>query len=100
MPRLIIKGFFGYAPAILDQFVCFLIIRYGPLRQQWTMRFEAKHSYFKKLTQHIGNFINLPYTLAIRHEKFQCYYRMDTEKYQRHIVDIGPSTFMIGMSFI
>lgn len=60
------------------------------MRQQWTMRFEAKHSYFKKLTQNIGNFINLPYTLALRHEKYQCYYRMNVNEYRDGIVDVGP----------
>jgi len=37
------------------------------------MHFEAKHSYFKKLAQLLGIFINLPYTLASRHQQYQCY---------------------------
>jgi len=37
------------------------------------MRYEAKHSYFKKLAQVMGNFINIPYTLAKRHQLHQCY---------------------------
>lgn len=64
--------------------------RYGPLKQYWTMRFEAKHSYFKKLAQNIGNFINLPFTLALRHQKLQCYYNMDKMNYSSGIQDIGP----------
>jgi len=37
------------------------------------MRFEAKHSYFKQLAQAMGNFINLPYSLAMRHQQLRCY---------------------------
>ena len=32
------------------------------------MQFEAKHSYFKQLSHSLGNFINLPYSLASRHQ--------------------------------
>lgn len=38
------------------------------------MRYEAKHSYFKGLAQAMGNFINLPYSLAMRHQFLQCYH--------------------------
>ncbi len=48
---------------------------FGPLSKHWTMRYEARHKYFKKLAQNIGNFINLPWTLAMRHQLLQCYYR-------------------------
>jgi len=37
------------------------------------MRFEAKHKYFKKMAQTLGNFINIPKTLAHRHQRFMCY---------------------------
>ena len=42
------------------------------------MRYEAKHSYFKQLAHSIENFINLPFTLAMRHQQFQCYLNTDT----------------------
>ena len=74
----------------INNYVYVLTFRFGPLRQHWTMRYEAKHSYFKKLTQCIGNFINLPYTLALRHEKLQCYHRLDKTDYQGHNLDVGP----------
>ena len=54
------------------------------------MRFEAKHSYLKKLTQNIGNFINLPYTLALQHQKLQCYHGMNQSDYSSGIVSHGP----------
>jgi len=50
-----------------------LTSRFGPLVRHWTIRFEAKHSYFKQLTQAVGYFINLPYSLAMRHQQLRCY---------------------------
>lgn len=50
-----------------------LIRLLGPLGFLWTMRFEAKHSWFKHLAKKIGNYINLPKTLAIRHQVSQCF---------------------------
>ena len=43
------------------------------------MRFEAKNKYFKGLAVRIGNFINIPLTLAKRHQQLQCYYNLNTE---------------------
>ncbi|XP_046860897.1 uncharacterized protein LOC124454130 [Xenia sp. Carnegie-2017] len=37
------------------------------------MRYEAKHHYFKRLAIVISNFINLPYSLAKRHQEGVCY---------------------------
>mgnify|MGYP002803387214 FL=1 len=37
------------------------------------MRFEAKHSYFKKLANVIGNFKNVAQTLSYRHQHWMCY---------------------------
>ena len=37
------------------------------------MRFEAKHSYFKHIARVIGNFKNIPKTMALRHQHFMCY---------------------------
>ena len=46
---------------ILEIFSYYLILyraynRYGPLVRHWTMRYEAKHSYFKRLARSMGNF--------------------------------------------
>ena len=32
---------------------------------------EAKHSYFKQIAQ-IGNFKNIPYSVAVRHQRLLC----------------------------
>ena len=42
------------------------------------MRFEAKHSYFKQLSHSMGNFINITFSLAMRHQQYQCYLNMNT----------------------
>lgn len=39
------------------------------------MRYEAKHNYLK-MVQNIGNFINIAWTLAMRH---QCYYGISAD---------------------
>lgn len=31
------------------------------------------HSYLKQLAHSVGTFINLPYSLAVRHQHYQCY---------------------------
>ncbi|XP_064455219.1 uncharacterized protein LOC135366447 isoform X1 [Ornithodoros turicata] len=50
-----------------------LILKYGPLIWLWTMRFESKHSYSKKVARVSNNFVNLTLTLARKHELLQCY---------------------------
>lgn len=55
-----------------------LILEFGPLVSFWSMRFEAKHLYFKRVSQSIKNNINLPYSLSRRHQNLQCYYNFDS----------------------
>lgn len=43
----------------------------GPLINAWCMRMEAKNSYFKRVAQ-IGNFKNLPLSVAKRHQRLLC----------------------------
>lgn len=44
------------------------IEKFGPLRNLWCMRFEAKHQYFKKLIANTRNFKNVTHTLTERHQ--------------------------------
>ena len=64
--------------------------RYGPLVRHWTIRYEAKHAYFKGLAQSMGNFINLPYSLAMRHQQLQCYLSMNGGELPGVGLDVGP----------
>lgn len=50
------------------------VINFGPLMYCSTMRFEAKHSYFKSLARKTNNRKNLALTLAQRHQFLQCWY--------------------------
>ncbi|XP_028413349.1 uncharacterized protein LOC114536220 [Dendronephthya gigantea] len=50
------------------------MMRFGPMKRTWCMRFEAKHRYFKRLASFIGNYKNVAYTMATRHQGQQCYY--------------------------
>ena len=67
-----------------------VLFRYGPLISHWTARFEAKHKYFKRLAHIIGNFTNICYTLATRHQLYQCYLGLQTNTFPGEKPDIGP----------
>ena len=66
-------------------------IRFGPLVQKWTMRYEARHNYFKNVAQNIGNNIKLTWTPANRHQLLQCYYQTSQESLLTDIMDIDWS---------
>ena len=46
----------------------------GPLIRLWTLRFESKHSYFKKTVRPGQNFKNITKTCAEKHQLLQAYY--------------------------
>lgn len=50
-----------------------LILKFGPLIRVWTMRFESKHSYFKRCARNLKIFKNPCLTLSERHQMFQAY---------------------------
>ena len=51
------------------------IIRlFGPVVGQWTMRFEAKHSFFKQIIRHTSCFKNVPLSLASKHQLMIAYH--------------------------
>lgn len=56
-----------------------LILRYGPLIKVWAMRFESKHSYFKRTVRYTQNFINVLKTLSEKHELFQSLIRLGSD---------------------
>ncbi|XP_034546085.1 uncharacterized protein LOC117817472 isoform X1 [Notolabrus celidotus] len=51
-----------------------LIRCFGPLVDFWTIRFEAKHSFFKKVVRDVNNFKNILLTLSLRHQLMLAYY--------------------------
>lgn len=52
----------------------YLIQRFGPPTECWTIRFEAKHSFFKKVVRDANNFKNILLTLASRHQLMLVHY--------------------------
>lgn len=51
-----------------------LIREFGPLINMWTMRFEAKHSYFKRVVHESHCFKNILMTLAQKHQLMEAYH--------------------------
>nr|XP_023651449.1 uncharacterized protein LOC111835405 isoform X2 [Paramormyrops kingsleyae] len=47
---------------------------FGPLVHLWTMRFEGKHRFFKKVIHDTQNFKNVLKTLATRHQHMMAYH--------------------------
>lgn len=50
-----------------------MILKCGPLIRLWTMRFESKHSYFKRCARNLKHFKNLCLTLSERHQLLHAY---------------------------
>lgn len=63
-----------------------LIRCFGPLVELWTIRFEAKHSYFRGVVRDVHNFKNVPLTLASKHQLMMAHYLN------------GPSLFSSSLS--
>jgi len=51
-----------------------LILNFGPLIRVWTMRFESKHSFFKRCFRRLQNCKNVTKMLSEKHQLLQSYY--------------------------
>ena len=60
------------------------------------MRYEAKHNFLKKLAQNLGNFINITWTLASRHQQWQCYQWLNTSIIGQEEPEIGPGLYIMA----
>ncbi len=65
------------------------IRKIGPLKQFWTMRFEARHNFFKQLSHIVCNFKNMCKTMAFRNQMMLCY-RLLTESIFSKNTEFGP----------
>jgi hypothetical protein len=54
------------------------MLKYGPTRHHWCMRFEGKNSFFAQ--KKYKNFKNLPLTLAQRHQVYMCYVQSGSDQ--------------------
>jgi len=65
------------------------ILNWGPPSRYNTIRFESKHSYFKRVIAANHNSINLCYSLAKRHQFLQTYHLLSDEYFIN--LELGPS---------
>lgn len=61
-----------------------LIRCFGPLVNLWTMRFEGKHRFFKRVVHDTQNFKNVLKTLATRHQHMVAYHLSAPSFYKPH----------------
>ncbi|XP_063047290.1 uncharacterized protein LOC134441029 isoform X1 [Engraulis encrasicolus] len=64
-----------------------LIRNFGPLGTLWTLRFESKHSFFKRVVKHTNCFKNVPLTLASKHQ-FMLAFHMTSPSYGKSTLDV------------
>ncbi|XP_071831544.1 uncharacterized protein [Apostichopus japonicus] len=71
----------------------------GPLINYWTMRFEAKHRFFKRLGHIICNYRNILKTLSERQQMFLCYNMISGVDLVHKDVEVGPgcSTILVSL---
>ena len=64
------------------------------------MRFEARHRYFKRLAVQLGNFINVAYSLAMRHQRLKCYHSLEKTTIEGEEVEIGQCKLVKSESVV
>lgn len=66
-----------------------IIHDYGPATRLWCFRYEAFHSYFKKLSIRTNNFKNTPKMLAIHFRLKQCYKSIRLSQTTSKVYSVG-----------
>ena len=72
------------------------ILQIGPMIRAWNMRNEAKLNVFKQASR-LGNFTNIAYSVANRHQRLMCY-DMSTSRLLEKTVECGPCTKLLPLS--
>lgn len=70
-----------------------MIRHFGPLVALWTMRFEAKHSFFKQVARHTNCFKNIPLSLATKHQ-FMLAYHTQTSNFKKSHLEVTDVSIM------
>ncbi|CAF0827652.1 unnamed protein product [Brachionus calyciflorus] len=65
------------------------IKRFGPPKDYSTMRFESKHSYFKRVNHATRNHLNLTKSLSYGHQNLQLFHLL-SENYFQNELTFGP----------
>ena len=73
----------------ISSYICNYLLRFGPLINHWTARFEAKHKYFKHISNIMGNYTNICYSLALCHQLHSCYTNLNNNIFAKN-VEVGP----------
>lgn len=76
----------------------YLVRKFGPLCDVWTMRFEGKHKFFKKAIRNAQNFKNVAMTLATKHQKAVSYH-LDCSAFFKPSVEMTRVTPVLLASF-
>lgn len=66
---------------------------FGPLVALWTMRFEAKHSFFKQVVRHTNCFKNIPRSLATKHQ-FMLAYHTHASNFKKSSLEVTDVSVM------
>lgn len=72
----------------------YLIKQFGPLRHLWSLRFESKHGYFKKIIGHCRNFKNVLSLLTNKHQLLQTLEILQNESYSSFVVCKDANIFI------
>ena len=74
-----------------------LILCFGPLVHLWTMRFDGKHRFFKRVVHDTQNFKNVLKTLANRHQHMVAYYLSAPTFFKPHQQTSNGSSVMVSV---
>jgi hypothetical protein len=74
-----------------------LIRCFGPLVHLWTMRFEGKHRFFKRVIHDTQNFKNVVKTLATRHQHMVAYYLSAPSFFKPHQQASNVSSVLVAV---
>lgn len=75
-----------------------LIMAFGPLSHVWTMRFEGKHKFFKKVIRTAQNYKNVALTMSLKHQKLMAYY-LNGSSFFRPALEISKVTTSMITSY-
>lgn len=73
-----------------------LIRCFGPLVHLWTMRFEGKHRFFKRVVHDTQNFKNVTSTLATRHQHMIAYHLSSPSYFKPHTQISSVSSVLVS----
>lgn len=90
-PDVILRPKHHYTEHYPDLIRCF-----GPLVHLWTMRFEGKHHFFKRLVHDTQNFKNVLKTLANRHQHMLAYHLSAPSFIKPHQQTSSVSSVMVS----